>query len=309
MIRARNTLLGLLLGGALFATAGAAHADGLALSAGELPAEAKKTLTRDIAAHKASHPDDFKPVRDVQGVKPEVYKTFRNPQPIAVLELKRLGAGALLPMLDALALDAPALTLTEKEKTAYVVGLLEASSSLRDKRGAPIYTAIFEGKTKNADILRAAAEAMGRLCGDAELASLKKHTAATDALRPHALRGLSQCRRKESAEHLATLLASADAASAPPIADALGLAASSWAWKAMGKSQAAAAKDVQSIAAKALVASFVKHKDARPSAQKALLLVASPDSTALLQGARPAADAPTRVAIDTLVKLLTPAKK
>lgn len=310
MIRVRSSVLGLLLGGALLVGATSARADGLALASSELPADAKKALVRDAASHKAAHADTWKAVRDVPGIKPEVYKTFRNPRPIAALDLKRLGKEALLPMLSALALDAPAVMLSEQEKEAYVVGLLEASSALREARSGPVFTAIFEGKNKPAGVLRAAGEAMGRLCGDAELASLKRHTAATDTLRAHAIRGLGQCRRKEGAEHLASLLAAAtDAASAEPIADALGLAASSWAWKAMGPRSAAAAKDVQALAAKALVGAFSKHKDARPAAKKALRLVESPDAAALISAARASADAGTQAALDTLAAQLAPAKK
>lgn len=311
MMRARTSVLGLLLGGALLMGATSARADGLAIASSELPDAAKKTLARDVATHKAAHPEVFSAVRDIQGIKPEVYKTFRNPRPIAALELKRLGADALLPMLGALALDAPAVMLTEAEKSAYVIGLLEASSALRDPRSGPVYTAIFESKNnKSADVLRAAAEAMGRLCGDAELASLKKHTAAADTLRAHAIRGLGQCRRKEGAEHLASLLASAtDAASAEPIADALGLAASSWAWKAMGPKVATAAKDVQALAAKALVSAFTKHKDARETTKKALRLVESPDIVALVATARAAAPAEAQTALDALTKQLVPTKK
>jgi hypothetical protein len=310
MIRARSSVLGLLLGGALLLGASAARADGLALASSELPEAAKKTLVKDVAALKAAQPDAFDKVRDIQGIKPEVYKQYRNPIPMAGLELKRLGAGALLPMLSALALDAPAVTLSEQEKTTYVIGLLEASSALRDARGGAVYKAILESKNKPADVLRAAAEAMGRLCGDAELAALKKHTAAGDTLRSHAIRGLGQCRRKESAEHLATLLAEAkDAAAAEPIADALGLVASSWAWKAMGAKVATTAKEVQAIAAKALIGAFSRYDGARETTRKSLRLVESHDALALIATARTTADVATQTALDTLAKQLTPKKQ
>ncbi len=302
----RKSLFGLVLTGMLL-TAGAARADGLAAGPGDLPAEAKKTLVKDVAAYKASHPEAFTAVAEIQGIVPEVYKKYRRPDPIAAPELKHLGATALLPMLSALALDAPGRTLSEKEKNAYVVGLLEATGALRDARSGAVVTAVFEGKNKPAEVLRAAAEAMGKLCGDAELASLKKHAAAGDALRGHALRGLGECRRKESADHLAGLLAAAtDAASAEPIAEALGTVASSWAWKAKGAASEATAKQVQSVAAKALVGAFAKHKDARGAAKKALRLVESSDAPALIAAARTAAAAEVQGALDDLAKALAP---
>lgn len=305
-VKQRKSLFGLLLSGILL-TAGAARADGLAAGPGDLPAEAKKTLAKDVAAYKASHPEAFTAVAEIRGIVPEVYRTYQRPDPIAAPELKRLGAKALLPMLSALALDAPARTLSEKEKTAYVVGLLEATGALRDARSGPVVTAVFEGKNKPAEVVRAAAEAMGKLCGDAELASLKKHAAAGDALRGHALRGLGECRRKESADHLAGLLAAAtDAAAAEPIAEALGAVASSWAWKAKGAAAEATAKQVQAVAAKALVAAFARHKDARGAAKKALRLVESPDAPALIAAARTSAAADAQGALDDLSKALAP---
>lgn len=307
MTRARSFVLALTLGGALLVTPAPARADGLALAAAELPEATRKTLVKDVATLKAAHPEVFDAVRDIAGIKPEVYKDFRRPEPLATLDLKRLGASALLPMLDALALQTPSLTLSEKEKTAYVVGLLEASSVQRDSRSGPVYTAIFERKNQAAEVARAAGRAMGRVCGDADLASLKKHTAQTDTLRVHAIEGLGECRRKESAEHLATLLASApDASAVELIAAALGSAGSSWAWKALGAPQAATAKVVQATAAKALVGAYAKHPAARSSAKKALRMVEAPDVAAFIAAARGAADAATQTALDTLAAALAP---
>jgi hypothetical protein len=307
MMRARSSLFGLILGGAVLFTATAARADGLAIGSADLPEAARKTLVKDVAAFKAAHPEAFDRVRDIQGIRPEFYKQARRPDPLATVELKRLGKDALLPMLNALALETPAITLSDKEKTAYLVGLLEASSALHDARGGAVYTAVFESKNKPAEVLRAAARAMGRLCSDTELASLKKHTATGDALRAHAIDGLGECMRKESAEHLATMLASAEgAAAADPIATALGRVGSSWAWKALGTKQEANARVVQATAAKALVNAFVKHKDARTSAEKALRMVEAPDATVLISSVRDKADADTRTALDKLAKALAP---
>ncbi len=307
MMRARSSIFGLVLGCAVLLSAGAANADGLMVGPGALPDAAKKTLLADVAAHKAAHPEAFDAVRDIAGIKPEVYKNFRRPDPLATLDLKRLGATALLPMLSALALEAPALTLSEKEKTAYVVGLLEASSSLRDARGSAVYGAIFESKNKPAEVLVAAGRALGRVGSDADLALLKKHTAATDPLRAYAIEGLGECRRKDAVAHLVTLLAAApDGKAAESIADAIGSAASTWAWKTLGESHAADAKVVQATAAKALVNAYAKHKEARTASKKALRMVESPDAKTLIVSVRTAADAETKVALDDLQKALAP---
>jgi hypothetical protein len=233
-----------------------------------------------------------------------VYRAFRNPAPNAVPELRALGGAALLPMLHALAFEAPSGTLSARERTAYVVGMLEAVGLLRDPRSGPVLVAVLEGASKDAAVLRAAAEATGRLCGDPELAALTRHTAIADPLRVAAIAGLGECRRIESARHLATLLASApDDASAEPIARALGVVGSSWAWKALGPAAAAKGLAVREVAARALVSALPKRGgEARAQIAKSVLLLEHPIVPELLRKETTAANAETKVVIDRLQK-------
>jgi hypothetical protein len=278
-------------------------ADGIAARSSELPEAARASLQKEIEAFRAQHPEAFEAVSNVKGHRPEVYKRFRKPAPAVSRELKRLGPSALLPMLSALAFDTPARgALTDAEWTALTVGLLDAVGALRDARSAPVLRAVFEGSGKSAPVLRAAAEAMGRLCGDVEVALLVKRSAAGDALRLPAIAGLGECRRVESAKHLAGLLASGpDSGSAQAIAAALGSVASSWAWKAMGPSAEATSVTVREIAAKALVGGFVKHTgEARVAMRKALLLAEYKGTADLIARVHPSADSETAAALDAL---------
>lgn len=288
---------------------GDAHASGgIAAQAAQLPVPARAELAKEIEAYRASHPEAFEAVRDVRGHRPEFYKRFRNPVPVVGRELKRLGPSALLPMLNALAFEAPPReNLTDVEWTALTVGMLEAVGALRDARSGPVLRAVFEGAGARAPVQKAAAEAMGQLCGDAELASLTRHTAASDALRIPAIQGLGQCRRLESAKHLAGMLsAGADDATTTALAGALGTVGSSWAWKAMGPSAEATGMAVREIAAKALVAGFVKHTgEPRAQMRQALRVVEHKGTLELIAKARPAADAETTVALDALTKQLS----
>lgn len=288
----------------LLVTSASAFADGLAARTNDLPAQARATLAADIAAYRKTHPEAFKAVAEVRGIRPDVYRAFQNPAPNAAPELRALGGAALLPMLHALAFEAPAATLSTRERTAYTVGMLEAVGLLRDPRSGPVLIAVLEGGSKDALVLRAAAEATGRLCGDPELAALTRHTATTDPLRVAAIAGLGECRRIESASHLATLLASApDDASAEPIARALGVVGSSWAWKALGPAAAAKGLAVREVAARALVGALPKRGgEARAQIARSVLLLEHPIVPELLRKAAATANAETKVVVERLQK-------
>jgi HEAT repeat protein len=159
---------------------------------------------------------------------------------------------------------------------------------------------IFDGSS-NPKVLAAAAHALGRLGGDAELDALIQASQPSDGRRIAAIEGLGECKRIESAKHLASLLASADEASAEAIAGALGTVGSSWAWKAMGPSAAATGLKVRELAARALLPAFVRYRgDLRATMRKGLLMVEHPVTVDLISKARSGADADTASALDQL---------
>lgn len=300
-------------GAALSLHAGAALAkDGMAVQASQIAdQQARASLAKDIEAFKKTNPEAFEAVRNVQGHKPEVYQKQRNPIPVVGRELRRLGPTALLPMLEALAFEAPARgSATDQEWTALTVGMLEAVGVLRDARSGLVLRAVFEGGSGNAEVLRAAGIAMGQLCGDAELALLIKRSAAGDALRAPAIAGLGSCRKVESAKHLATLLKDADEASAEPIAKALGRVASSWAWKTMGPAAEKDAAVVRELAAKALVSGFVRFGgEARAEMGRAILMTEHKATPELIAKARSSADAKTAADLDALAQKISRVSK
>jgi hypothetical protein len=285
-----------------------AHADGLALKAADLPAAARTSLASEVAAEKVKHPEAFEAVAAVQGHRPEVYKKFRNPTPSVDRELRALGPSALLPMLSALALEAPPMDgLGVREREALTVGMLNAVGVLRDARSGPVLRAALEKSEAGSRMERAAAEAMGRLCGDAEIAALSAHTAAGDTRRLAAIEGLGQCRRQASAKQLVGVLKAVSPGdpAAVAAAQAMGTLGSSWAWEAMGPKAAAEGEVVRKMAAQALVEAFAKLPgEARTAAQKSLSLVEHPAAITAIDSARASADPETIVALDALrVKL------
>jgi HEAT repeat protein len=279
---------------------------GLAAQPAQLPAAARAALTQEIEAYRLVHPELFRAVLDVEGVRPEVYTTFRNPLPNAAPELRALGQAGLLPMLSALLIEGPRRALSDRERNALTSGMLEAVGRLRDPRSAPVLRAALEGTSKDPVVRRAAAEALGRLCGDADLALLIKHSAAGDELREASIHGLGQCKRVESAQHLASILdGAADDATAAAAVGALGLVGSSWAWKAMGPAAQPTGLAVREIAAHALVKAFaLRGGEVRARIGKSMLEVEHPILPELIEKARASAQPELQVAFETLQKQL-----
>jgi hypothetical protein len=282
-------------------------AEGLLTKPTALPAAARASIQKEIDAARAADPATFAAVRSVRGVRPEFYRKARNPAPTATRELKALGKAALFPILNELAFDAqPPANLTTAEWTALAAGMLEAVGAIRDARSAPVLTAIFDGPAHDAAVVRAAGEALGQLCGDAELATLIKHDTAADPRREGAILGLGQCMRVEAATHLATTLAGAtDEATAAQASRALGLVGSSWAWASLGPKAKATGDAVREIAARALVPALSRHGGAaRKGVVKAMLMVDHPVLPGLLMAARGTASPEVVAIIDVVQKQL-----
>lgn len=286
---------------------------GLAVSASQIPEQARRELARQIAEEQRLHPEAFEALRNVRGHKPEVYTRLRNPVPMVDRELRRLGAPILLPMLNALSFEAPVDGhRTEAETAALTLGMLEAVGELRDARSAPVLEAVFASSAKQPKIARAAAVGLGRLCSDGAAVLLEKHAAKAGALQIAAIAGLGQCRRLSSANQLAALLsASKDAAVLEETAKSLGSVGSSWAWKAAARAAspppAGLGEQVRAVAAKALVDGFTRvSSEAREPFRNALLMVEHPQTPVWIENAKRSADANT---VSELNKLLVQVKR
>jgi hypothetical protein len=278
--------------------------DGLMAAPADLPADERAALAAQIAEHKAQDPGVYQAVRNVKGVRPENYGKQRNPVPLAGRELRRLGKKALLPMLEALAFDAPPRgSLEDHEWRALKVGMLDAVGKIRDARARSVLFAAFDHADHPA-VDRAAGEAVGRLCDDA---SFDKLEAALDGeKRTAAIHGFGQCRRIESAQKLVELL---DAAQSPGeaalVAQALGRVSSSWAWQAMGQDRAAEGLEVRRVAAEALVRGFVRFQgEARNRHRVAITMTEHPQLRTIVGRHAGAADAATRNELDTIVTIV-----
>ncbi len=301
----RKLLVSSILGSALL-VAPTALADGISLATSALPNEARAKLENEIAAAKAAQPKVFQAVKNVKGHRPEVYGKFRNPYPTVSRELRGLGKPALLPMLEALAFQAPERgSLTDTEWDALAIGLLEAVGVIRDARASAVLGAIFESSAIRPAVRLAAARAAGRLGGDAELKLLTGHAKNGDPLELAAIHGLGQMMRLEAAKHVAQILSTTkDAAVAEAAATALGTIGSSWAWKSLGPKAAATGLEVRKVCADALVPRYTRAKgNLRTAAAESVMLVDHPETLTLLEAQRSVSGADVKAVNDLIAKV------
>ncbi len=280
-----------------------AYADGLIGRASALKAKTRAKLQKTIASYRSATPEAFAAVRDVKGHRPEVYRKRKNPVPNVSLELRRLGRAALLPMLEALAFQAPERgSLKDDEWRALKVGMLHAVGILRDKRSAAVLQLAFD-KAQHARVQTAAALALGRLCDTQSYQLLEKSARGAGSKRTAAIRGLGQCRQLKSAKLLAELLYNGPADSVTiALGESLGFVGSSWAWRAMGPKAKDKGLAVREVAAAALVPAFIDYTGkARTAIKIGLTMVEYPGMATLVAEHRHRADEATAKALDKLV--------
>lgn len=297
------------LSGAVFALLGCtsvvAHADGLVARLNQLPARERATLQAAVAEQKRTDPKSFAAIRELKGYRPEHYRQFRNPIPQVGPELRHLGKAALLPMLEALVLDAPELAgATDDERHAVIEGMLSEVGRLRDARSAPALRLAFVA-APSASLLRAAGRALGRL-GDAASRGVLTASLNEPSRRLAAIDGLGECRSSEAARALAKELDAAtsknDAAS---LVRALGNLGSSWAWQALGAARQAEGNDTREVAASALVRSYHRFDgETRAAYRSALTMVESADTGRIVLAHKRGFDEATAQELEAVVKTI-----
>lgn len=297
----RSALSGLMMG--LLLLAGAAQARGVVLDPAQLPAAERDRLIAQIASARREDPEAFTLVPQLRHRLPALDAKKRGPRvPVSAL-LKPLGPRALFPMLEALAVEAPPQgELTPSAWLAMRVGLIEAVGVLRDGRAAPVLAAILDAPAQESDILRAAAEALGRLGDDAAASRLAALARGDDARRGPVLAGMGGCRRLLCAQALAAALQPhPEPALAKAVVRSLGEIGAAWAWRTPGVKARSEEQAVRAVAARALVSAVVGYDgEVRQAASNALLVVSAPMTGQLIEEARREANADQKAALDAL---------
>lgn len=304
-MRARHFIIAMLSVGfvALQALPATAQPAGVALTVTELKQKDRDALLSRIAKARTEKPEAFVKVRGVVDLVPQLDRTRRGRFASISRQLKAIGADGIAPMLEMLAVEGPARgQLTDSGWVALRVGLIEAVGMHRDPSAAPVLSAILK-REKDPLMVRAAAEALGRIGSDETSAELVALAKAGGEKRLPVLAGMGYCRRAACATALSDASrAVTDVESARVVIRALGETGDAWAWATPStkKSEQGA---VRSTAAKALIDVFTRvHGDAqlRLEVQKAVLRVDDPATPGMIEGAKSGASPELARALDAL---------
>lgn len=303
-MRIVQLLSGLTLVGALSMTS-AAFAQGVTIAPTHLSTSDRAALLANIDKARKANPAIFERVKKARQMAIEVDGNRRGRFASITLPLRSMGKDALFPMLEMLAVDAPKRgAMTETAWTTLRVSLLEAVGEVRDPRARPVLVAVIE-RDPQAEVIRAAAESLGRLLDDTSAKQLVALAQKPGRKQLPILAGMGECRREIAVRELARQSTSSDPAVVTVVLKALGEAGNSWAWqtpaiKATGEEDA-----VRGIAATALLNAFVKHTGPlRERAAKSLVIVDWAKTKDLIAVARKNADPRTASALAHLEQRL-----
>lgn len=292
-----------LLAGSL--AAGPAMAEGVVRTAA-LPPATRAALLQDIEAARVSSPQSFERLARMRGRVAELDAAKRGRLAPIALYLKQLGPETLLPMLEAIAIDADERgDLTDTAWAAWRAGLIEAVGGNRDVRAQPVLLAVLQGPETDAMIVRSTAEAVGKLGTDEAVAALLPLATTAGPKRLAVVSGMGACRRAPVAETLASLLAGADEELSLAAVRSLGDVGNNRAWKTSSVAVWANEQEaVQSTAASALVNVLATTESAtvRKAASNALMVVDYAGTPALLTAAQATAGADTKAVLEAAAK-------
>lgn len=301
-MRKSITILALAL---LSAAARDARADGAVIATAKLPTAARTSLVADIAKARKATPEAFVALDKVAAQLADLDAKKRGRMAPVTPILKRLGAKALLPMLERAAIQSNARgDLNDTAWKTWRVSLVEATGMLRDQRSMPLFTAVLQGDDLDYDLLKVTAESMGRLGDDSAAQQLITLAKQAGPRQKPVLAGMGECRRLSVAQTLAEAsrnsFGALDEETARLVAKSLGQVGSAWAWKLASEHQDEQAA-TRALAAKALVDLFVARNDeSRSSATAGLLMVDDPSTPQLIAQARNGASPELAAALDNL---------
>jgi hypothetical protein len=297
-----TTMATLLCGLALGAPASAAP--GISIDAARLAPQTRTELRASIDKARALDPAAFHEVRDLVAKARDLDSHARGRKAPVSLRLAQLGTKALLPMLELVAFDAPALAPgeTPADRASVSRDLVEAIGLLHDPRAMPVLVAVL-ARDGDFATTRTSAEAVARMDTDEAASALVASVGKATGERATAiLAGMGSCHRAVVARTLADRLAARpDDAAARHVMKSLGHVGSAWAWKTLADRRDEAAS--RETAARALVSAYVQYTgEARDAAGKALLVVDDSHTNALIEAARRGASGDAALALDELAR-------
>lgn len=290
-----------LAGFLLFTLSGTALADGIGIQSRHLKAKDRTALKTEVKKARAKNQAIFAKVAEAPKLAIEADQMKRGRVASITLPLRALGSEALFPMLEMLALDGPTRgKLSESTWTTLRVGLIEAVGLVRDPRATPVLGAILD-RESDFEIVRASAEALGRIGDDASTKKLSRLALAAGPKQAAVVAALGECRRTAAAAALAKLSVTRDEAQLLVVVKSLGTVGNAWAWETAEISKTGEGAQVRAIAARALIQVFVNNTGyLRTKAERALLVVAAPTTPSLIAAAKQNANTDQARALDSL---------
>lgn len=288
----------------VLAASSSALADGNVIAPSRLKPAERAQLVASVQAARKTHPKTFEAVRAVADRAAAMDARKRGRLAPMGPAFKSVGPQALLPMLELVALQAPARgNLSESAWIALRAGLLEAIGSHRDPLARPVLHAILEGPESEFYVVRAAAEATGQLGTDQDAALLVALSQTAGPRHRALLAGMGACRRESVARELARVLLTHPSDDIARVAvKSLGDVGSAWAWKTPSvATHASEEAATRALSASALVRAFVAYPgELRQACSNALMMVDDPSTPSLIAAAKAGAASDTVAALDTL---------
>ncbi len=288
-----------------FIPSAAATSRGVLITPADIPTKARTKLQSQIQKARKTHTDAFVRIGQLRAKLPDLAARSRGRLPVITPLLKSLGAPALMPMLERMAVDAPTRgKLSKKAWLGWRTSLIEAVGMLRDKRTEPVLRAILDSPQTEFLVIKLAATAYGKLGTDAVANKLVALSKKADRKQLGVLAGMGYCRRLVVAKRLAVALdARPNAKTAKAIARSLGDVGNSWVWKHPTATHKDEEDAVRTTAAETLVEAFVDYgSGVRRMMTKAILVVDHDDTLDMIKKARRRASPEARVALDKLRK-------
>ncbi len=250
-----------------------------------------KPRTARVAAAARPSPDFEDNERVIEAVLAQMPQLPRDRRASMALVLQRLGPSAMPSLMSRLTQDTASMTaLRESDPSAamaFDAALVEALGTLRNRVALPVIVRTFERPDADRRLMRAAADALGRLCDQGGFSTLSTHATKHTPRGIAALSGLGLCRNERATRLLANRLESAaDDEELHAASDGLSFAGSSWAWQALGRPAEGAV--IRKVAANALAAALDRKPSTanRETLVKALMMVDEPRSRPYVTGAR-----------------------
>lgn len=285
----------------MMSLAGSARADGIVLGTKNLKSKDRSALKSEISKRRASNPTIFAKVAQAPQMAIEMDEMKRGRAASITLALSGLGKEALFPMLEMLAVDGPPRgKMGDSAWTTLRVGLIEAVGLIRDPRAKPVLNAILDRET-DFELVRASAEALGRIGDDASAKKLVRLASVSSVKQAPVLMALGECRRTVAAQALAKLVNTKDEGQLRVVLKSLGTVGNAWAWQTPDISKTGEGDQVRAIAAKAAMQAFVANTGYIQSrAQTALLIINDPSTPSLIAQAKQGASPELLAALDEL---------